>query len=88
MSGVNGGMFLGAFALALATVVIVTVVIQLSAAWRARALVAREEEYRKLADQAVSAELANASSARLAAEQLTSIGTRLTAIEKLLREVG
>ena len=88
MSGVNGGMFLGAFALALATVVVVTVVIQLAATWRARALVAREEEFRKLADQAVSAEQANASSARLAVEQLTSIGTRLTAIEKLLREVA
>jgi hypothetical protein len=88
MSGENAGLFMGAFTLALVTIVIVTVVIQVAAAWRARAQLAREDEYRKLASEAVSAGSTSAAGGKLIADELTAIGQRLTAIEKLLKEVG
>jgi hypothetical protein len=81
-------MFLGAFALALGTAVLLTLIVQLGAIWRARASVMREDEYRRLANEAVTAGTASAAGSKLVADELTSIGQRLGAIEKLLREVG
>lgn len=66
--------------LALITVIIVVAIWQFSATQRARASVAREEAYRKLAEEAVKTQTE-------IAEALKEMRPQLAAIEKLLREV-
>jgi len=73
---------------AMITVIVTIAIQQVLASWRARMSIAREEAYRKLAEESTAA------AARLAAEQgrisesLKTITERLSGIEKVLREVG
>lgn len=73
--------------LALVTTVIVVVIWQSFATRRARMSVEREEAYRKLAEQATSAEQKSADEQQKAAKTLEEINHRLVAIEKILRDV-
>ena len=66
--------------LALATIIIVVSIWQFAANERAKASIAREEAYRKLAEEAVKTQTE-------IAEALKEIRPQLAAIEKLLREV-
>jgi hypothetical protein len=66
----------------------VVVVWQWFATRRARASVAREEAYRKLAEQAIAVQQRTAEEQQKISEDLGELRTRVSAIEKLLREVG
>ncbi|BCH33727.1 hypothetical protein MesoLjLc_56570 [Mesorhizobium sp. L-8-10] len=88
MDHVQSGMIMGAAVLTLATIIIVTVIIQLSATWRARAQLAREDEYKKLAEQATAASTSAAAAGHRLADDISEIKTRIASIEKLLREVA
>ncbi|BCH25731.1 hypothetical protein [Mesorhizobium sp. L-8-3] len=88
MDHVQSGMIMGAAVLTLATIIIVTVIIQLSATWRARAQLAREDEYKKLAEQATAASTSAAAAGQRLADDISETKTRIASIEKLLREVA
>lgn len=88
MDHVQSGMIMGAAVLTLSTIIIVTVIIQLSATWRAKSRLAREDEYRKLAEQATAASASAAAAGLRLADDVAEIKTRIASIEKLLREVA
>ena len=78
------------FALAifvLATIIIVVVLVQVFSSYRARMSITREEAYRKLAEQATTAEQKSVDEQKKAAKALEDIHQRLAAIEKILRDV-
>jgi|HigsolmetaGSP11D_1036233.scaffolds.fasta_scaffold01459_7 hypothetical protein len=83
----DSGAWMGAVVLTLGTVIIVTIIVQLTAAWKARTSLAREEDYRKLAEKATAALADSAESRKQIEAELAGIKSRLGAIEKLLREV-
>lgn len=62
------------------TTVITVLIWQIFGTWRARMAVSREEAYRQLAEKAITLQ-------RRIAEDLTDVQTRMTAIERLMREV-
>ncbi|SDY18662.1 hypothetical protein SAMN05421504_104811 [Amycolatopsis xylanica] len=64
----------------LLTVVIAVAISQFAATWRAKAVLAREEEYRKLAERAVSSQ-------ESIERQLADMQERLRSVEKVLKEV-
>lgn len=79
------------FVLVLATlgVVLLTVVIwQLFVTWRARAALAREDEYRKLAERSIATQEQIAQELARAVEGLSDVRGRVTEMERMLKEVG
>lgn len=78
---------MAASTMVLATVVLVVVITQVAATWRARMSVAREEGYRRLAEQAVAAQQDTARRLESVTRELTSIRERTGHLEDLLREV-
>jgi predicted nucleic acid-binding Zn ribbon protein len=62
------------------TAVLVVVIWQAAASWRARAALAREAEYRKLADRATAAQ-------EQTVAELTQLRIRLDQVEEVLRQV-
>ena len=58
-----------------------------SATQSARAKIAGEEGYRKLAADAVTAQSGNAATLCAIQSELAQIGTRLASVEKILKEV-
>jgi len=74
------GMFFVLGTLALMTVIIVVSIWQFASTQRAKASIAREEAYRRLAEDAVKTQTE-------IAEALKEMRPQLAAIEKLLREV-
>lgn len=66
---------------------LVVIVWQLAATWRARALAARDDQYRKLADK--YAQLLDDSTElhRRTLDELTQARVSLTSMEKMMREV-
>lgn len=83
----NSGAWMGAVVLTLGTVIIVTLIVQLTAAWKARTSLAREEGYRELAEKATAALAECGQSTKQVEIELINIRSRLTAIETVLREV-
>lgn len=78
--------------ISLTTLVIIGLLLwQLLKTWQAsmesRATIAREEAYRKLAKESTESQERLADGQQRAAGELTEINARLTAIEKLLRDV-
>ncbi len=59
-----------------------------SAASQARSRLANENAYRELAQKAVAVQSGNAASLSAIQAELAQIGTRLAAVEKILKEVG
>ncbi|MBA3811222.1 MAG: hypothetical protein H0X27_06175 [Caulobacteraceae bacterium] len=59
----------------------------LSAAYQARSRVKGEDAWRELAEKAVSAQSRNAATLSSMESELSTIVTRLTAVEKVLKEV-
>jgi F0F1-type ATP synthase membrane subunit b/b' len=66
---------------------IMVVVWQVLATWRSRMMVAREEAYRKLAEQATEAQSRTAAAMEQAAAELTRIREETAEMRRLLREV-
>jgi Na+/phosphate symporter len=60
---------------------------QIAATWRARMTVAREEAYRRLAEEATQAQRRTADSLAQAVEELARIGQSTADMQRLLREV-
>ena len=73
--------------LALVTILLVFGMKYFSAARRDNARVTREDIYRELAEKAVSVQSASAASVAAVQADFSEMKIRLTAIEKLLREV-
>ena len=71
----------------LITVVISVTVVQLSRTVRAKAALARESEYRKLAESSTGAQVVTEQRLAGLAGQVGQIQERLTAIENILRQV-
>jgi hypothetical protein len=66
---------------------IMLVIWQAAATWRARMLVAREEAYRKLAEQATEAQSRTADGLEKAVTELQQIRAETSEMRRLLREV-
>jgi hypothetical protein len=67
--------------------IIVVGVWQAFASWRARVSVAREEAYRKLAEQSAATQQELLEEQKRVASHLTEVRTRVENIERILREV-
>lgn len=72
---------------ALVTTVIAVAITQLGATWRAKAALAREQEYRTLADTATRAQEETAARLAETREQLSELTSRMTSVERVLKEV-
>jgi hypothetical protein len=72
----------------LITTVVVVVIWQVFGTRRARMSVEREEAYRRLAEESLSAQSRLAVQQQRMADDLTSMNERIAGIEKLLKEVG
>jgi hypothetical protein len=82
------GILLGAFVVALITFVIVVVLWRGMEVARTQMKGSRDADYKKLAEAAVAAEETLAAEQKATRTALEEIRTRLTAVEKLLRDVG
>lgn len=88
MSGNDWAQVVGAAGLfLLVTVVVSTAIVQLAATARAKAALAREQEYRQLAEAAVAAQKTIADRLEALAEQSDLSRQRLSAIERILADV-
>ncbi|MGA8114428.1 MAG: hypothetical protein WCA46_12245 [Actinocatenispora sp.] len=88
MSGHAWAEVAGAIGLSVLTTTVLTVTIwQLAATWRAKILLARENEYRKLAQTSLLVQ--EATERRLAEidERLARTQSRVETVERILREV-
>jgi len=83
----SSGAWMGAVVLTLGTIIIVTLIVQLTAAWKARTSLAREEAYRALAEKVAAALADHAEFQKQTGATLATIESRLAMIEKTLREV-
>lgn len=81
MSGSDWAEAVGVVGLFLLVIVVLTMTIwQFGATYRAKAVLAREDEYRKLADTAVELQ-------KETARELTELRGRLAAVEHILKDV-
>jgi hypothetical protein len=69
------------------TILLVFAMRSLSAIQQAKARLSREEDYRVLAQKAVASESDKATALSSIASTLAEVSTRLSAIEKILKEV-
>jgi hypothetical protein len=79
---------MGAMAMLLFGTILVVVIVQAAATWRARMSVAREQAYRRLAEEATAAQQETARQLATATAELATIRERTTALERVLKEVG
>lgn len=68
--------------------VVVVIIWQGMATWRARMSIARESAYRQLADDSVRAQERTADRLDRAVSELTDLRQRTAELERLLKEVG
>lgn len=88
MSMEYAGMLMGAFVLALITFVIVVVLWRGMEVARTQMASGKDADYKKLAEAAVAVEETLAAEQKATRAALEEIRTRLSAVEKLLRDVG
>jgi len=74
--------------IAMITVITAVAIWQVLASWRARMSIAREDAYRKLAEENLSAQTRLVVQQQRIADDVTSINERVAGIEKLLKDVG
>ncbi len=79
--------YLASISLVLGTILLVFGMKYFSAASQARSRAASEDAYRELAQKAVAAQSANATSLSAIQSGLADINTRLAAVEKILKAV-
>jgi uncharacterized membrane protein len=77
----------GAAAILLFAAIMVVLIVQVGATWRARMSVAREDAYRRLAEQATAAEQESARRLGQVETELTAVRTQTNELRRLLREV-
>lgn len=73
--------------IALVTIIVVAVLWQVFSTWRARMSVAREEGYRKLAEEVTDAQAKTATGLEATARELTDLRERVAELERMLKEV-
>ncbi|GAA4447042.1 hypothetical protein [Phytohabitans houttuyneae] len=78
---------MGALAIIFLLVILVVVIVQLGATWRARQSVAREQAYRTLAEQAAATQRETAQRLETMQADLAELRERTGALERLLKEV-
>ncbi len=77
----------GAAAILFFTAIMVVLIVQVGATWRARMSVAREDAYRRLAEQATAAEQESARRLGQIETALTGVREQTRELRRLLREV-
>jgi len=68
--------------------IVIVLIWQGLATWRARMSIAREDAYRRLAEENLNAQTRLSVQQQRIADDLTSINERVAGIEKLLKDVG
>ncbi len=84
----DSGILMGIVVVVLATIILITLIIQVTGAWRARGQIAQDSAYRELAETMAAAQADAKEALERQSAELAEIKTRLTAIEKLLHDVG
>jgi hypothetical protein len=84
----QAGMLMGAFVLALVTIVVVVVLWRGMEVARTKLAADKDRQYRRLAEASAEFQEQIATEQRRTREAVEEIRTRLAAVEKLLREVG
>jgi predicted lactoylglutathione lyase len=84
MSSVHFFMTLG---LIIGTVIVIFAMKYSSTAKQTQAIVAREDAFRDLTEKAIAAQSQNAASLASIMTDLSQVSTRLTAVEKILKDV-
>ena len=79
---------MGASALLFTGAIVIVVIVQVAATWRARMSVAREEAYRRLAEEAAAAQRNTVDRLDEIRTELATVQERTTRLERLLSEVG
>lgn len=74
--------------IAMITAIVVVAIWQVLGTWRARMSVAREDAYRRLAEESQSTQSRLLDDHQRIAQDLATLKERITSIEKLLKEVG
>lgn len=88
MSERNWQEFVGIIGIFVLLTTVITVAIwQLAATWRAKALLAREQEYRTLAESAVRAQESTDRQLAELSGRLEEIGARMNSVERILKDV-
>jgi hypothetical protein len=82
------GILMGAFVMALITIVIVVLLWRGMEVARTQMASGKDAEYKKLAEAALAVQETLAAEQKATRAALEEIRTRLTAVEKLLRDVG
>lgn len=85
---IDSGILMGIVVVVLATIILITLIIQVTGAWRARGQVAQDSAYRELAETTAAAQADAREALERQGAELSEIKERLIAIEKLLRDVG
>jgi len=80
-------LFLLTICLVLGTILLVFGMRYFSAAQQAKARLANDDAYRKIAEKAVAVQSENATALSSIQASLADVRTRLTAVEKILKEV-
>jgi hypothetical protein len=75
----------GAFALVIT--VITTIIIQVARTWRAHAVLAREGEYKKLAETAIRTQEGTERQLAELGNRLVQMEARMTSLERVLKDV-
>jgi phage shock protein A len=80
----NDGLLIFLASAGLLSIVLIVVIWQLAASWRAKAVLAREAEYRTLGDRAIATQQETQPRLEAIGAQLTAAHARLAAIERSL----
>lgn len=88
MTIVYAGILLGAFVLVLITVVVVVLLWRGMEVARTQMASGKDADYKRLAEAAVAVEETLAAEQKATRAALEEVRTRLSAVEKLLRDVG
>jgi ABC-type Fe3+-hydroxamate transport system substrate-binding protein len=87
MEEITVGTLFGLGFMLLVTAVTVVVIWQVAVSIRARAAVSREQEYRRLADQAVATQEAAQRQLAELSDRMADIQARMASLERVLKEV-
>lgn len=80
--------FIAVGGIAMITIIVAVAIWQLLASWRARMSIAREEAYRRLAEETAQNQQRLIDQQQRIAEDLTTLNNRIAGIEKVLQEVN
>jgi ABC-type Fe3+-hydroxamate transport system substrate-binding protein len=87
MEEITVGTLFGLGFMLLVTAVTVVVIWQVAVSIRARAAVSREQEYRRLADQAVATQEAAQRQLAELSDRMADVQARMASLERVLKEV-